>query len=142
MADVRVQERLKRYQISCSEVDLSKPQRTSHGLFWYSLHVVLVHQHRWNEIRHDVLEGVNRMIRRSCLTKGYLLSEAAILPDHVHILAGCPFEESPLEVTLGFLNNLSFAHGMRQVYQFGGFMGTVGEYSYGALSDKDSARPG
>ena len=134
MADDRVQDRLSQYQISCADVDLSEARRTSHGLFWYSLHVVLVHQDRWNEIRHDVLAGINRMIRSSCAAKGYVLSEAAILPDHIHILAGCPFEESPQEVTLGFLNNLAYVHGMREVYQFGGFMGTVGEYGYGALS--------
>lgn len=28
---------------------------------------------------------------------------------------------------LGFLNNLAFVQGMRPIYPFGGFVGTVGE---------------
>ncbi len=43
MADPGVQERLQTYQISHPEIDLAQPQRTSHGLFSYSLHLVLVH---------------------------------------------------------------------------------------------------
>ncbi len=82
------------------------------------------------------------MIRDSSHQKGYLLSDAGVLPDHVHILAGCPFEESPQAVALGFLNNLAYAQGMRSVYQFGAFVGTVGEYNFSALKDGDSAQPG
>ncbi len=133
MADPKVQQRLQTYQISCPEIDLSEPQKTSHGLFWVNLHLVFVHRHRWNEIRGEVLMNVSRRIRKAAEAKGYLLREAGILPDHVHILVGCPFEESPLDEALGFLNNLAHAQGMKQVYQFGGFMGTVGEYTFHAL---------
>ncbi len=142
MADFAVQHRLRTYQISHPEVDLSKPRRTSHGLFWYSLHLVLVHQHRWNEICDEVLSRVSRTIEKAARAKGYRLSEAGILPDHVHILAGCPLEESPMEVALGFLNNLAYAQGMKRVYQFGGYLGTVGEYTFHALESGDSAQPG
>ncbi len=82
------------------------------------------------------------MIEQSSQAKGYLLAEAGILPDHVHILAGCPFEQSPQEVALGFLNNLAFAHGMKPVFQFGGFVGTVGEYTFNAVQKGVSAQPG
>ncbi len=44
MADSRVQGQLEQLQIIRPGVDLSRPQRTSHGLFWYNLHVVLVHR--------------------------------------------------------------------------------------------------
>ena len=142
MAEAEVQRRLEKYQISCFDVDLSQPQKTSHGLFWYSLHLVLVHQDRWNEIRESVLAKVNRRIRAVSEKKGYLLREAGILPDHIHILVGCPFELSPLEVSLRFLNNLAHVQGMKPIYQFGGFVGTVGEYSFRALSEGDSAQPG
>lgn len=93
-------------------------------------------------IRDEVLWAVSGMILQSCRAKGYLLSESGVLPDHVHILVGCPFEETPQEVALGFLNNLAYAQGMRRVYQFGAFVGTVGEYTFGALKGGDSAQPG
>ena len=142
MADPRVQKRLDSYQISHPEMNLSEPQRTSHGLFWSSLHLVFVHRERRNEIRDDVLSDVSAMIERSSQRKGYRLREAGVLPDHVHILASCPFQESPLEMVLGFLNNLAFAQGMKPVYQFGGYLGTVGEYNFGAINDGNSAQPG
>ena len=58
IADANVQDRLKKYQISCPEVDLSRMQKTSHGVFWYNLHLVFVHRERWNEDRHTVLGRV------------------------------------------------------------------------------------
>lgn len=73
---------------------------------------------------------------------GYLLAEAGVLSDHVHLVAGCPFEESPQEVALGFLNNLTYAHGMKPIYQDGGFVGTVGEYAFRAFNGGVSAQSG
>ena len=133
MADPRVQDRFTRYQIERPELDLSQPQRTSHGTYWYNLHMVLVHQERWAEVRDDVLQRVHDMIIRSSDTKGYRLSRAGILADHVHLVLGCPIEAAPDEVALGFLNNLAFVHGMTPIYQYGGFVGTVGEYTMKAM---------
>src|SRR5438046_2058371 len=76
-------------------VDLAEPQRTSQGWFWHNLHVVLVHRDRLKEIREDVLRGVQEMIVRASGAKGYLLSRAGILPDHVHLTLGCPFGVAP-----------------------------------------------
>jgi REP element-mobilizing transposase RayT len=133
MADPRVQDRLGRYQIRCPDVDLRQPERTSHGTYWYNLHLVLVHRERWTEVREDVLQKAHDMILRSCEAKGYRLSRAGILADHVHLLLGCPIEVAPDEVALGFLNNLAYAHGMKPIYQYGGFVGTVGEYTTKAM---------
>ena len=57
---------------------------------------------------------------------------AGILADHVHLVLGCAIQVAPDEVVLGFLNNLAFVQGMRPIYQFGGFVGTVGEYTTNA----------
>ena len=129
MADPNVQGRLEQYQIVCEEVDLSQMQKTSHGVFWYNLHLVFVHRERWNEIRHEVLSRVKSMVLAVATKKSYRLARAGILSDHVHLLLGCPFDVFPEDVALGFLNNFAFAHGMKPVYQFGGFVGTVGEYT-------------
>jgi REP element-mobilizing transposase RayT len=142
MADPRVQQRLRRFQVERKDVDLSQARQTSHGLYWYNLHVVLVHRERWPEIREDVISKVHGMIINACAAKGWLLSRAAVLADHVHIVLGCTIEVSPLDVGLSFLNNLAYAHGMRPVYQFGGFLGTFGEYDQRAVKSKTRLYPG
>jgi len=132
MADPRIQARFAQYQIERPDVDLSQPQKTAHGIYWYNLHVVLVHRERWMEVREDVLQRVHDMIVRVCEGNGYRLSRAGILADHVHLVLGCPIQVAPDEVGLGFLNNLAFAQDLRPIYQFGGFVGTVGEYTTNA----------
>ncbi len=133
MADDRVQQALERAQIVHPEVDLSRPRSTAHGIYWYNLHVVLVHQGRWAEVREAILGQIRRMIEQSCRAKGYALSRAGILADHVHLAVGCPLEVSPADVALGFLNNLAYVHGMKAVFQFGAYVGTFGEYHRGAV---------
>lgn len=51
----------------------------------------------------------------------------------MHLVLGCNLTDSPVEVVLGYLNNLAHAQGMRRVYQYGYFVGTVGEYDLGAI---------
>ena len=141
MADTRVAERLARCQIVQEEVDLAQPQRTSQGLFWHNLHLVLVHRDRWMEIREDVLLAVREMIVGASRSKGYLLSRAGILPDHLHLTLGCPIDVAPAYVALGFLNNLAYVHGMRPVFQYGGFVGTFGEYESRAVISETPLHP-
>jgi REP element-mobilizing transposase RayT len=142
MADPRVQERLRRFQIHCPQIDLSKARQTSHGLYWYNLHVVLVHRERWAETREDVIRGVHDMIVAACSAKGWLLSRAAILADHIHLAVGCTLAAAPLDVGISLLNNLAYVHGMRPVFQFGGYLGTFGDYDQGAVRSQTSLRPG
>jgi REP element-mobilizing transposase RayT len=129
MADPKVQDRLERFQIVQPSVDLSRPQHTSHGLFWYNLHLVLVHRERLVEINDDTLSRVRQMVLRASAAKEYLLSRGGILPDHVHLVLGCPFDVAPGDVAIGFLNNLSYVYGMKALFQYGGFLGTFGEYT-------------
>jgi REP element-mobilizing transposase RayT len=133
MADQRVQLRLAKQQIHCPEVDLSLPMRGSHGEYHYNLHVVLVHAERWAEIRDDALKAIHEMVQKASRAKGHRLCRAGILADHVHLLLGCNLAESPQEVALGYLNNLAYAQQMRPVYQYGFYVGTVGEYDLGAI---------
>lgn len=134
MADARAQTILERVQFHFPEVDLSQPRKTAHAVSWYNLHVVLVHQERWREVREEVLVAVSSMIERVCRAKAYALARAAILSDHIHLAIGCPMESSPAEIALAFLNNLAFVHGMKPVFQYGAFVGTFGEYHDGAVT--------
>jgi REP element-mobilizing transposase RayT len=116
MADPRVDTLLQRFQLVHPEVDLANPRTTSHGIYWYNLHIVVVHQERWAEVRETVLSGVADMVERVCRARGFLLSRAAIMPDHVHLALGCPIERAPADVTLSFLNNLAYVYDMKPVF--------------------------
>jgi REP element-mobilizing transposase RayT len=139
-ADQRTEQLLERCQILRPEVDLSKSRFTSHGIYWHNLHLVLVHQERWTELRPEVLATVRVMILKVTESKGYLLARAAILGDHMHLALGCPFEVAPADVALSFLNNLAFVHGMRPVFQFGAYVGTFGEYDQRVVMSKRPKR--
>jgi hypothetical protein len=69
------------------------------------------------------------MIVKAAQSKGNRPSRAGILADHVHLVLGCPIEIAPDDVVLGFLNNLTYVHEMKPIYQYGAFTGTVGEYT-------------
>ncbi len=133
MADPRVQARLADYQIVRPDVDLSKARHTTHGKYWCNLHVVFKNDGRWREIRDDVLRSQRDMLLRVSRSKGDLLSRAGIVPDHVHLTLGCHLEETPLDIALGYMNNLAYAQGMRPVFRFSSFAGTFGEYDLGAV---------
>jgi REP element-mobilizing transposase RayT len=133
MADPRVQERLTRHQIHNPDVDLSLPRATAHAQYWYNLHIVLVHEARYREIRDDVLIGLRQMILGASEKKGHWLSRAAILPDHIHLTLGCQVEESPEEVVLSYMNNLAFSCGMKPVFKYSYYVGTFSEYDLGVI---------
>lgn len=133
MADARVTERLKAYQIDRPEVSLSRPRRTSHAQYWYNLHIVLVSDGRYMELRDSVLRGLREMILRVVAAKEHWLSRAAILPDHVHMTVGCRLAESPEDVVLSYMNNLAYTCGMKAVFRFGYYVGTFSEYDLGVI---------
>ena len=70
LADPRVQQRLARFQRSYPNVDLKKPAFTSHGEYWYNLHIVIVNQERWMEIRESVLEKLLATVERAASKHG------------------------------------------------------------------------
>jgi REP element-mobilizing transposase RayT len=85
------------------------------------------------EIRDDVLADLHDMILKASDSKGYLLSRAAIVPDHVHLTLGCPLEQSPEQIVLGFMNNLAYACGMKPVFRFSYYLGAFSEYDLGVI---------
>jgi REP element-mobilizing transposase RayT len=133
MADPHVQQGLERFQKSYPGADLSKPCFSSHGQYWYNLHVAIVNEERSTEIREDVLSKLSEMIDRAASKHGYRLSRAALLADHIHMTMGCPMDRSPEDVALGYMNNCAYACGMKAVFQFSYYVGTIGEYDRGAV---------
>jgi REP element-mobilizing transposase RayT len=141
MADDRIPQRLAAYQIHSPNIDLSRPRRSTHGEFSSNLHLVLVHEGRWGEVRDRILVRVRDMIRGASGKKGHLLAEAGIVADHLHLALGCGVTEAPLGVALGYLNNLAYAQGMKPVYQFGCYLGTFGAYDLGAIRHHLAEQP-
>jgi len=133
MAEARVQQQLEEFQLTFPDVNLSKPQFSAHGRYVYNLHLVLVHQDRWCEIRRDRLEATRDMIVKAARAKQHRLSRLALFADHLHVTMGCGYKESPEDVALGYLNNLAYAHGMKEVFRHGYYVGTFGEYDMGAV---------
>jgi REP element-mobilizing transposase RayT len=133
MADSRVQDQLLQYQKSFPDVDLSQPVTSAHGLYWYILHLVLVNDHRWMEIRPTVLEKLSPMIDHVAAKYEHRISRGGLLADHIHLTMGCKVDQSPEEVALSYLNNLAYAVGMTPNFQFGYYVGTIGEYDRGAV---------
>lgn len=136
MADQRVAERFQRYQIFNPNVDLREAQATSHARYWYNLHIALVNDGRYREIHHERMQSVHDMIYRVAQKKTHRLSRAAVLPDHIHLMLGCPIETSPLEVVLSYMNNLSYACGQR-LFMPSYFVGTFSEYDLGVIPHAD-----
>ena len=133
MADPRIEARLQRYQLAFPEVDLSRPIFSDHGRYVYNLHLVLVHAERWRDVSEGFLDATRDMVLKVARQKGHRLSRLAILADHVHLSFGAPYERSPEEIALSYLNNLAYGHGMQPVYQFGYYVGTFGEYDMDAV---------
>ena len=107
--------------------------KTSHAIYWYNLHLVMVHDGRFREIRDDHAQKRLRAIGNIASVKGHLLSRAALLPDHLHLALRCDLAESPEQVALAYLNNLAFVEGMKPVFRFGYYVGTFGEYDLGVI---------
>jgi REP element-mobilizing transposase RayT len=120
-------------QLADAQVDLSMTRRSSHGEFVYNLHLVGVHQERYVEIREDRLRRTLEMLRGVAAKKGHLLSRVGLLPDHIHWTVGCGVDESPVEVALGYLNNIAYAHQLVPMFQFGFYAGTFGTYDMNAV---------
>jgi putative transposase len=132
-ADSRVERRLARFQIHDPTADLSRPRSSAHGRFLFNLHLVLVNDGRWREIREDILGRLRSSILKIADRRGHILSRAAIVPDHVHLILGCPLDVSPANVALCYMNNLAYALGMKPLFKAGFYVGTFGEYDRGAI---------
>lgn len=138
MADARVQARFKELQFAFPDVNLSAEQLSSHGRYVYSLHLVLVHEQRWREIREDHLGVTRDMFFKVARHKGHKVSRLALLPDHLHASLGCGFEESPEEIALAYMNNLAFAHGMNRCSARAIMSGRLASMTWGPFAGRSS----
>lgn len=125
----RMRDRFRDLQLEMTGVDLSEMRASSHGQYWYNLHIVVVNQDRWRELSLDRLELIRATLPVIAQKRGHLLSRAGILPDHLHLSIGCTPDLCPEQVALCYMNNLAYVLGMNAVYEYSYYVGTFGEYS-------------
>ena len=133
MADPRVQAQLEDLRVSDESVDLGRIRRSGHGEFRFNLHVVFARRDREIDLEPTRLRSMQDMIVRCAEKKGHLLSRASIVADHLHMTLGCGVSESPEEIALAYMNNLAFSQGMKSIFEFSYYVGTIGEYDRGAV---------
>lgn len=140
LVDPRTEELFSRYQFQDQSVDLSEASQTSHAIYWYNLHVVLVNAGRHPSGDEERLKSLLSMSQRAARNKGHRLSRFGQLPDHIHLSLRARLNESPEEIALGYLNNFSYSLGMRPEFRHSYYVGTIGEYTTRAIP-RSSAEP-
>ena len=133
MADRAVQDRLVGASFSDPKVDLCDIRRSAYGEFVYNLQLVLVRCERGIEIRQEQVDKLNHTIRRIAHKKNHLLSQFAVLADHIHVTIGCDITHAPSEIALAYMNNLAYAHGMKRIFEHGYYVGSFGRYDLQAI---------
>ena len=133
MADPRVQAMFESFQFHDPSVSLVDVRYSSHGQFLHSLHVVVEHVDGWRDVNETSLAATRNMLIKASKNSGWLLARAGIVADHIHLEVGCGVAEAPGDVAVQLMNNLAFAHGMKPIYKFGFYVGTIGRIDWGAV---------
>jgi REP element-mobilizing transposase RayT len=128
-ADPRFEQALQDLLFVDEKLDLSQPAASSHGRYWYNLHLVLVTEGR-SRI-HDVkrLRDVRDATLRIAAKKEHAISRLSVMPDHLHAALRPQITDSPLEVAHAYLNNLAYMLDSGRIWQDGYYLGTFGEYT-------------
>lgn len=132
-ADDRWARAVQDFTVSPPEVDLSLPEATRSGRYWYNLHVVLVVADRFAISDTEQLRGIRDQSFRIAAKKACRISALSVMPDHLHMAVRGGIAYSPEEIALAFLNNLAYALGQRPVWEPYYYVGTFGDYSMRAV---------
>ena len=135
--DPSFRDMLKEFTTICDGVDLSLATESSHGRYWYNLHLVLVtdRQQRLVDRRHFVM--LHDCSFKIAERKGYRISRLSLMPDHLHAALRGNIEQSPREIALAFQNNLAYVLGQVRIWTSNFYAGTFGDYDMWAIRRKD-----
>ncbi len=132
LADPRYRKTLASVAVNDPAVDLSVPAISSHGRYWYGLHVVFVVSSRYRVGNHDFLDRLRARVLEAAVAQDCALKRLAIMPDHMHLaLRGNP-TLSPSEIAVGLQNSTADVAGM-QLWEEEFYVGTFGDYDHGAV---------
>jgi REP element-mobilizing transposase RayT len=116
-------------------VDLSQPATSSHGRYWYNVHLVLVTEHRWRMKDLATMQRVHDSMLAIASKKEHAISRLSVMPDHLHAALRPSIATSPLELAFTYLNNLTYMLNLGRMWQEGYYVGTFGEYTTHAIRD-------
>ena len=131
--DARFRDMLQEFTTTRPEVDLAQPTESSHGRYWYNLHLVLVTDDRQRFVDPRSLSALHAGSLRIADKKGYKISRLSVMPDHLHVALRGNIEQSPGEIALAFQNNLAYAMGQVAIWAPSYYTGTFGEYDMWAI---------
>ena len=132
LADPRYRELLASVTVNDATVDLSAPAISSHGRYWYSLHVVFVVAGRYRVGEQGFLERLRERVMDIAKQLGCALKRVAVMPDHMHLaLRGDP-KLSPGAIAVELQEATAEVAGCR-LWEEGFYVGTFGDYDYGAV---------
>lgn len=132
LADERYRQRLASVSIHRPGVDLSEPSVSSHGRYWYNLHLVLVVAGRYRIGNPPFLRELREGIIDQVALSGCELKRAAIMPDHLHLaLRGSP-HRSPTEIAVA-LQQATAEVARCRFWEEKFYVGTFGAYDCGAV---------
>jgi REP element-mobilizing transposase RayT len=138
--DARFAALLRPFTISQPHVDLASPSGSSHGRYWYNLHLVLVVHRRGRIVDPNQWAIVRDWSLKIAAAKGYAISRLSVMPDHLHIALRGYYEHSPQQIALAFQNNLAFALGQRAIWDDSYYVGTFSEYDMWAIRRQKQMR--
>jgi REP element-mobilizing transposase RayT len=139
--DPRFRAMLAEFTCAFPVVDLATPSESASGRYWYNLHIVLVVAGRGRYHDPAQLRVLYECALRIAEKKGHRIASISVMPDHLHIALRGNIDSSPLDIALGFQNNLAFAMGQVPIWQDGFYSGTFSEYDMGAIRRSTSRQP-
>jgi REP element-mobilizing transposase RayT len=131
--DPRFADLMRQFTVCDSAVDLSKPDQSARGCYWYNLHVVLVVVDRYRICDLTWLGRTRDGCVRIAEKKKLRIAALSIMPDHLHLSLRGTFMHSPAEIANWYQNNLAFIHGQQLIWKESYYVGTFSEYDMGAI---------
>jgi len=137
-ADSRFEAMMRQFTVLCPSVNLALPDSSTHGRYWYNLHVVLVVAERYRIVDPHRLGTIRDRCFQIANKKGHRIAVLSVMPDHLHMALRGNRDESPQDIALAFQNNLAFALGQMRIWSDGYYVGTLGEYDMQAIRQNRS----
>ncbi len=144
LADPRYVEQLQSAAWENPKFDPSEPTPTSHGRYWYDLHLVLVTENRFKigrfidpaRLSDCILTWGTDLAAAKTPTRSGLtspgLKSLAVMHDHLHIAFRGNISHSPADMAVDLWDRLNRIAGCR-LYQDRIYIGTFSQYSLNAL---------
>jgi REP element-mobilizing transposase RayT len=132
LADPSYRELLASVAVNNPALDLSEAAHSSHGRYWYNLHLVFVVTGRYRVGNPAFLEQLRERIMEICKREDCALKRAAIMPDHLHVaLRGNP-RKSPTAIALS-LQAATAEVARCRIWEEDFYVGTFGTYDCDAV---------